>query len=143
METNGTTIIGRPVDTVFAYVNDVTNDGNWRTGIDRSWLDPGETIGEGTIGHSGSGDMEIQWRVVKYVPGERIEWELLNGPFLGRGGYHLEPVEGGTRFTLLGEVEPTGFYKLLGPLFGWVGRRRNTADAEKLRQILESEPNVS
>ena len=37
MEMNGTTVIGRPVDTVFAYVNNVSNDVQWRTGI----TDPG------------------------------------------------------------------------------------------------------
>ncbi len=47
-------------------------------------------------------------------------------------------VEGGTQFTLVSDVEPTGMYKLLGPLFGWMGRRRNQADVEKLRDILES-----
>jgi hypothetical protein len=75
MEMNGTTLINRPVDIVFAYVNDVTNDIHWRNGVDGSGLRSGE---------------------------------------------------------------PSGVYRLLGPLFAWVGRRRNQADVEKLRDILES-----
>ena len=43
MEMNVSTIIGRPIDVVFAFVSDVTNDGQWLNGIDKSWLDPGET----------------------------------------------------------------------------------------------------
>ncbi len=78
--------------------------------------------------------------MVSYVAGESIDWELISGPFQGRGGYRLVPVDGGTQFTLVADIEPTGVYKLLGPLFTWQGRRRNQADVEKLRAILESTP---
>lgn len=78
--------------------------------------------------------------MVSYIAGKSIDWELLNGPCLGRDGYRLVPVASGTQFTLVGDVEPTGVYKLLGPLFAWMGRRRNQADVEKLRNILEVTP---
>jgi hypothetical protein len=41
MEMNGTTVIGRPIDTVFDYVNDVSNDVHWRTGVTESGLRSG------------------------------------------------------------------------------------------------------
>jgi hypothetical protein len=138
MEMNGTTLINRPVDIVFAYVNDVTNDVHWRNGVDESGLRSGGTLGAGTIGYTVVGDLEVEWRVDGYDPGKSVDWTLLNGPFLGRGGYRLEPVDNGTQFTLVAEVEPSGVYRLLGPLFVWMGRRRNQADVEKLRDILES-----
>ena len=138
MELNGTTIIKRPLDVVFAYVKDVSNDANWRAGVDESGWRSGEPLAPGTIGYSRAGSQEIEWKVITYVPGERIEWELLNGPFLGRGGYLLEPVEEGTQFTLLADIKPTGLYRLLGPLFPRMGRKQNQADVEKLRGILES-----
>jgi hypothetical protein len=140
MEMNGTTVIGRPIDTVFAYVNNVSNDVNWRTGVDESGLRSGHSLGTGSIGYTRVGDVEVEWRVVSYIAGESIDWDLLNGPFLGRGGYRLVPVDSGTQFTLVADVEPSGVYKLLGPLFAWMGRRRNQADVEKLRDILESTP---
>lgn len=140
MEMNGTTVINRPVDTVFAYVNDVANDINWRNGVDDSSLRSGESLGVGAVGYTVVGDLEVEWRVDSYVPGKSVDWTLLNGPFLGRGGYRLEPLDGGTQFTLVAEVEPTGIYRLIGPLFAWMGRRRNQADVEKLRDILESTP---
>jgi hypothetical protein len=140
MEMNGTTIIRRPVKTVFDYVIDLANDANWRTGLDESGLREGESLGAGAVGYSRAGSGQVEWRVETFVPGELVEWRLLNGPFLGRGGYRLEPVAGGTRFTLLAEIEPAGVYRLLGPLFRWMGQRRNQADVEKLRDILESMP---
>jgi hypothetical protein len=138
MEMNGTTIIRRPVETVFDYVIDLSNDANWRTGLDESGYRQGQSLGVGAVGYSRAGDQEVEWRIETYMPGQRVEWQLLNGPFLGRGGYQLKPVEGGTEFTLLAEIEPAGIYKLLGPLFRWMGQRRNQADVEKLRDILES-----
>ena len=128
MEMNGTTVIGRPVETVFAYVSDVTNDVHWRTGVTGSGLRSDQPLGLGSIGFARAGDAEVEWRVTSYIPGESVDWDLISGPLKGRGGYRLLPVEGGTQFTLVADVEPTGFYKLLGPLFAWIGRRQNQAD---------------
>jgi len=140
MEMNGTVMINRPVDTVFAYLNDVSNDVHWRTGVTASGMRSGQSLEPGSIGYSRVGDEDFEWRVLSYTAGESVDWELLNGPFKGRGGYRLMPVDNGTQFTLVAEIEPTGMYNLLGPLFAWMGRRRNQADVEKLRDILESTP---
>jgi hypothetical protein len=137
---NGTTVISRSVDAVFAYVNDVTNDVHWRHGVSDSGLRSGESLNVGAIGYTVAGDQEVEWRVDSYIPNESVDWELLNGPFLGRGGYRLVPVEEGTEFTLVAEIEPSGIYRILGPLFAMMGRRRNQADVERLRDILESMP---
>jgi len=125
---------------VFAYVNDVTNDVHWRTGVTGSGLRSDQPIGIGSVGYTQAGDKEIEWRVVSYTPGESVDWDLISGPLKGRGGYRLLSVDGGTQFTLVADVEPSGFYRLLGPLFAWIGRRQNQADVEKLREILESAP---
>jgi len=140
MVMHGTTFIARPVETVFAYVNDVANDKNWRTGVTESGLRSDQPLGVGTIGYTRAGEVEAEWKVVGYIPGESMDWELTSGPFLGFGGYRFVPVEGGTEFTLVADVEPSGFYKLLGPVFAWMGHRQNQADVEKLRDILEAIP---
>ncbi len=119
---------------------DVSNDVSWRHGVDESGYRSGDSFSPGSIGYTRVGDLEVEWRVVSYNAGESVDWELLNGPFLGRGGYRLVPVKSDTQFTLVADVEPSGVYKLLGPLFAWMGRRRNQADVEKLREILESTP---
>ncbi len=138
MEMNATIMINRPVDEVFAYVMDFSNDTNWRAGAPESGMHSDGPLGPGSLGYTRVGGVEAEWRVVSYVQNEGAEWELTSGPMLGRGGYRLIPVDGGTQFTLLSDVEPVGVYKLLGPLFGWIGQRRNQADVEKLRNTLES-----
>jgi hypothetical protein len=92
------------------------------------------------MGYTLAGNQRAEWRVFSYVPGERVDWEFTSGPLKGRGGYHVAPAEGGTRFTLVADIEPTGWVRFLGPVFTWIGRRQNQKDVEKLRDILESTP---
>ena len=42
-----------------------------------------------------------------------------------------------TRFTLEAHVKPTGWYRLLGPIFGRIGLRQNLADVQRLKTLLE------
>ena len=135
---NGKTVIARTIDEVSAYVLDVSNDANWRHGVDESGYRSGDSFSPGSVGYTRAGAVEAEWKVLSWMPGESVDWELLKGPFKGRGGYRFQAVAGGTQFTLVSDVEPTGIYRLLGPLFRWIGRRRNQSDAEKLRSILES-----
>ena len=140
MEMNGTTIINQPVKVVNDYVMDLANDANWRTGVDESaWLTD-DPIAPGVVGYSQAGSMKVEWRVVSYVPGESVDWELISGPYKGMGGYRFFPVDGVTQFTLVADIEPSGFLKLLGPIFTWIGRRQNQRDVEMLCKILESIP---
>jgi uncharacterized membrane protein len=140
MEMSGTTLINRPVEIVYAYVMDVSNDKNWRTRITESGWNPGESIAPGAVGYTLAGKNKVEWRVVSYVEGESVDWDLISGPLKGRGGYRCVPTDGSTQFTLVADVEPTGWLRFLGPIFTWMGRRQNQADVEKLRDILESTP---
>lgn len=140
MEMSGTTVIARPGDVVFDYVADPANDANWRTGVKESGWQSDDPVGPGSLGYTLASGQRVEWRIFSYVPGESADWDLTSGPIRGRGGYHVSPVEGGTEFTLVADVEPTNWLRFLGPLFAWIGRRQNQKDVEKLRDILESPP---
>ena len=134
MKMDATVRIARPVETVFAYVGNPENDVHWRTGVTESGVYSDQPLGLGSIGYARAGDQETKWQVVSYTAGTSVDWELIDGPFRGRGGYRLVPDDGGTKFTPVADLEPSGLFKLMGPLFTWMGRRRNQADVEKLRQ---------
>lgn len=140
MEMNGTTVIARPVDVVWDYVIDTANDASWRTGVAESGLQSDGPAGPGTLGYTLAGNQKAEWRVFSYEAGVSVDWEFTSGPLLGRGGYRVAPVESGTQFTLVADVKPSGWLKLLGPVFSWIGRRQNQNDVEKLRDILEASP---
>ena len=44
MEMNATTVIARPVDAVFAYISDVSNDVHWRNGVTESGMRSGQSL---------------------------------------------------------------------------------------------------
>jgi len=140
MEMKGTIVISRPVDVVFDYVINLSNDAQWRTGVRESGWQSGEPVGPGAIGYTCVGNVKVEWRVISYIPGESVAWEYISGPLKGRGGYRLVPVDRGTQFTMAADAEPSGWLKLLGPVFTWMVRRQNQRDVERLRDILESTP---
>ena len=139
MNMNATIVINRSVEAVYRFISDPTNDVHWRTGVTESGLigDPPLTLG--SEGFAKAGEKVACWRVTALVPGSWVDWELTEGPIGGTGGYRLEEIDGATRFTLAADVKPKGAYRLLGPLFGLIGKKQNQADVEKLKRLLESE----
>jgi len=140
MDMSATTIIRKPPEEVFNYICDVTNDVNWRTGIVDSGLRSDPPVGLDSVGYVSTGKVEMVYRVTVFEPVERVDWEYIEGPFKGHGGYRLESIESGTRFTLVADIKPYGVMRLLGPLFGQIVRRQIQNDVETLRQILENSP---
>lgn len=138
MDMSATTTIGRSPREVFEYVSDISNDANWRSGVADSGLRSDGPVGLGSVGYAGSGSLKTVYRVTVYEPFERVDWEFIEGPIVGRGGYRLAAAGAGTCFALVADIQPSGVMRLLGPVFGWIGRRRNRSDVETLRRILES-----
>ncbi|KPK12737.1 MAG: hypothetical protein AMJ68_00595 [Acidithiobacillales bacterium SG8_45] len=138
MEISATTIIRRPPEEVYEYISDVANDIHWRNDIDDSGWRSDPPAGLGSIGYAKAGKIETVYRITVLEPVKRIDWEFIEGTFAGRGGYRLEAVDAGTRFTLVADIKPLGALRLLGPLFYWIGRRSNQKDVETLRQIMEN-----
>lgn len=138
MDLSATTIIHAPIEKVYGYVSDPANDVNWRTGVTESGLTTDPPLGPGSEGYVKVGSQTGRWKVTVIEPGSSVDWDLTEGPYAGSGGYRLEEVEGGTQFTLVSEVEPQGFLRLLGPLFARMGRKQNQADVETLKGLLEN-----
>lgn len=141
MEISATTVIKQPPKKIYDYISDVKNDVHWRSGIDDSGWRSDPPWGLGSVGYAKAGKMETVYRITVLVPFKRVDWEFIEGPFVGRGGFRLEAVEAGTRFTLMADIKPLGRMRLLGPLFYWMGKRSNQKDVETLRKILEHAPN--
>ena len=140
MEMSATTILRRPPEEVYEYISDVTNDVHWRNDVDDSGWRSDPPVGPGSVGYAKAGKIETVYRVTVLEPAKRVDWEFIEGPFAGRGGYRLEAVEAATRFTLVADIKPHGMMRLLGPLFYWIGRRSNRKDVDTLRKIMENRP---
>ena len=142
MNISATTDIARPAAEVFDFVMEVTHDSQWRSGVVEAAFSSDEPLGVGTKGfdriEANGREMVSTWTVFEYDPGVLARWTLDSGPVRGTGGYICEEAGDGTRFTLEANIKPTGWYRLMGPVFGMIGRKRNKADVQKLKTIFES-----
>jgi len=138
MDLSATTTVNASSDVVYRYVSDPANDVNWRTGVAESGLTTDPPLALGSEGYVKAGKQVARWKVTAITPGVSVDWDLTEGPYGGSGGYRLEDIDGSTRFTLVANVEPRGFLRLLGPLFARMGRKQNQADVERLKGLLEA-----
>ena len=142
MNLSATVFINRPTAEVFDYVMQVPHDAEWRTGVVEAAFTSEGKPGVGSTGfdriEANGREMVATWTVFEYEPGLLARWTLDSGPIRGRGGYICEKSGSGTTFTLEANVKPSGAYRLLGPLFGLIGRRQNRADVLRLKAILEA-----
>jgi uncharacterized membrane protein len=135
-------VIKRPVDEVFAFLADLENNMRWRS----SQIEVRKTS-KGPI------SVGTTYRMVNNVLGRRIEGEGVVTEYeqnrkytsVSRSGYLplearrvFEPVDGGTRVTLVLRAEPAGFFKIAQPLFATMARRRIESDAANLKDLMES-----
>jgi uncharacterized membrane protein len=136
-------VIDRPVDEVFDFTHDQTNDALWQTTLVET-----QPLTEGPM-RVGS-----RWREVRKFLGKRIETvmelteyepktrsavKMVSGPVPLSGRYLLEPVDGGTRFTVTGELDAHGFFKLAEPVFARITGRELESNLGHLKDLLEAE----
>lgn len=144
MDMSATIVIDRPTEEVFDYVMAVPHDAEWRTGVVEAGFTSDPPLGVGTTGfdrvEANGREMVAEWTVSEYRTGALARWTLDSGPIQGTGGYICEADGEQTRFTLEAHVTPAGWYRLMGPIFGLIGRRRNLEDVRKLKTILEASP---
>lgn len=135
------TTIRRPVDEVFAYVADVTNDPAWHTDVREARSRDGGPPGLGSVfdvrtrpflGRS-TGSVEI----VGFEPPRLLELSAELSGMRAILGYRLEEVEGGTALTRQVDMGPPGVMRLLQPVLRLVISRGNARFVDNLRRTLE------
>ena len=136
-------VIDRPVDEVWEFVHDIANDRLWQTTLVES-----EQLTDGPMGvgakvrearHFLGLRIELAWEVTEFEPKRRSAIKGISGPVPLSGGYLLEPVDTGTRFTVSGELDAHGLFKLAEPVFARITRRELEANLGHLKDLLEAE----
>ena len=142
--------IGRPIDEVWEYLIDAQNLPEWSDDFEscvRAGNDRGP-IGEGTAYSFKlrAPAREGTFAYVEWEPRRRVRWDgepirATGGSMRPRGGFELEDAgDGRTRVRLIFEPEPGGALRLLTPLIRRSIQRGRTADAARLKELLESRP---
>jgi hypothetical protein len=135
--------IDRPVDEVWEFVHDPTKDALWQTTLTESEQLTDGPMGVGTrvreVRHFLGLRLELAWEVTAYEPTRKSAIKAVSGPIPFAGGYSLEPLDAGTRFTVSGELDAHGLFKLAEPVFARMTRRELEANLGHLKDLLEAE----
>jgi len=135
-------VIERPVEEVWEFVHDPAKDALWQTTLTES-----EELTDGPM-HVGTKVREVRrflgvrietaWEVTEYEPTTKSAIRATSGPIPFSGGYRLESAGSGTSFTVHGELDAHGFFKLAEPVFARIAGRELETNLAHLNDLLEA-----
>ncbi len=134
--------IERPLEEVWEYVMDPANDPVWQGSVIevRSGTDAPLRVGseiEEVFQFLGR-RFDVTFEVTEHEPMTRSAVKTSAGPVPMQGSYHFERVNGGTRFSIEGETDAHGLFKLAEPVFARIARRDWDTSCKVLKDVLES-----
>ncbi|HLI57659.1 MAG TPA: SRPBCC family protein [Actinomycetota bacterium] len=134
--------IAAPIETVFAFFADGTNNPKWRSGV----LDIARTGDEAGVGATyrqglkGPGGKRIagDYRITTLDAPNRLAFEVTAGPARPTGTFELssEPGSGATTVRFALDVHPTGAARLMGPMISKT-MKDEVASLDKAKEVLE------
>jgi uncharacterized protein YndB with AHSA1/START domain len=137
------TTIRRPVEEVFRFVTDPTNESTWHTDVAAANRLSAGPIAAGSetkysFGLSGGRGTAIG-KVVAFEENRLETIHFDRGPMGLKPTitFRFEPVGESVRFTRIVEIEPAGVVRFLAPLMTGFVARRNASFLENLRRRLE------
>jgi uncharacterized membrane protein len=136
-------VINRPVDEVGAYMVDVRNWPQWNTNMLEGEQTSEGPMGVGTTSRGVSQFLgrRMEWtsEVTEYEPNRKMGQKITSGPMSIKQSSTFEPVEGGTRFTMVSEGEFGGFFRLAEPIVNRRMQRQMEGNLASLKDILEAQ----
>ena len=136
-------VVDRAVEEVWEFVHDTTKDALWQTTLTESEKLTDGPMRVGTrvreVRHFLGVRIELTWEVTEYEPNRKSAIRGVSGPVPLTGGDRLEPLDGGTRFTVSGELDAHGVFKLAEPVFARITRRELEANLGHLKDLLETD----
>lgn len=139
-----TVTIGRPIEEVFAFLADGTNDPKFSPRVLEIAKTTDGPPGVGTVYASTVKDAGMKTRrefeLTEFDPPTRIRWaeRSRNVVTASAGGYDFEAVEGGTRVTIHNVLEGHGFGKLVVGLALSAARKDADAFGRRIKAAIEA-----
>ncbi len=135
------TSIDRPVDDVFAYVADTTNDPVWHLDVLHA-----KRRGEGPTHEGSEFDIRIKpfmgqsggsLRVTRFESNQLLELSGRMGPLEPTIQYTFRATDGSTEVRRAVRLQPPGLMRLLQPLMRPTIAKRNSEFLGNLKRVLE------
>jgi hypothetical protein len=140
----GTAVIDRPIDEVFAFLAEGTNDPKFSPRVLEIVKTTDGPPGVGTRFTSTVKDAGMttkrEFELIEFQPPNRIRWaeRSKNVVTAAEGGYDLAPEGTGTRITIFNVLEGHGFGKLIAPLALRAARKDADPFAGRIKQAVEA-----
>ena len=143
----GEILIGQPVDVVFDYVADQSNEPQYNPRMVRAEkITPGP-VGKGTQFRSAVASMGRTAEMLIECTGYDRPALLASTATMAQADFSylltFEPAAAGTRMRWSGQVRPKGAFRLLGPVITWLGMRQEQRIWASLKLHLEAAPQPS
>ena len=139
----GTARIDRPIEEVFAFLADGTNDPKFSPRvlqIAKTTEGPPDvgTVYKSTVKDAGM-KTEREFEITEFVPPSRIRWaeRSKNLVVVPEGGYHLVPVGDATQLTVFNVLEGRGLGKVFAGLALRAARKDADAFAHRIKAAIE------
>jgi uncharacterized protein YndB with AHSA1/START domain len=144
-EFSGSAVVDRPIDEVFAFLADGTNDPKFSPRVQEIRQTTDGPVGVGTVYESTVKDAGFktkrQFEITEFEQPTRIRWteRTKNMITVPEGGYDLEPVgEGQTQVVIRNCFEGHGFGKLIVGGVLKAAQKDAPAFAERIKAAVES-----
>ena len=133
--------IAQPVQRVFSYASDLSNNPQWQSNI----IDVEQT----STGPFGPGatyrcvnqflgkQIETEGVISEYDPHKKFSFKFTSGPVTGESSFIFEAVADGTKFTTKGELD-ISLFRFAGFMFRRMARAQIKNDLSNLKQVLEN-----
>jgi hypothetical protein len=138
-----TTVISRPIEAVFGFLADGTNDPKFSSRVQEIKQSTQGPPGVGTVYNSVVKDAGMttkrEFEITEFVVPTKIRWaeRSKNLVTASEGGYDLETVDAGTKVTLYNVLEGHGFGKLIAPLALSGARKGAGAFGDAIKSAVE------
>jgi carbon monoxide dehydrogenase subunit G len=143
---SATTTINRPIDQVFAFLADGTNDKKFSPRVQEIKQTTDGPVGVGTVFSSTVKDAGMkssrEFKLTEFDQPGKIRWTELskNSITVPDGGYDLAAEgDGATRMTIFNNFEGHGLGKLLLPLAARAANKDADAFAGRIKAAVEAE----
>jgi uncharacterized protein YndB with AHSA1/START domain len=136
------TVINRPIEEVFAVLSNEENRSKWSsTTIEVKKTSEGP-IGVGTtwrgVDRIFGRQMERESVYTEYERNRKVTQKSTSGPVPFVVQFIYEPTARGTRVIIIAEAQPSGLFKLAGPLLMRLRKRQFARDLANLKAMIEA-----
>jgi uncharacterized membrane protein len=135
--------IKRPADKVFAYTTDAKSWTKWQSTFPEAEQTSQGPVGVGTTfkGSIHMMGLTMKWtaKATEYEPNRKFAKNIVCGSITNEQHNTYDPIEGGTKFTIVYNMKVGGLMKLFSPMIVSSTRKGLKQALSNLKNILEAQ----